>query len=72
MMCLVTIIGSENTVRCYLSVLDRFSPHIRGDTLASAVGSLSKLRADLFDIYDFWRLSIYAAVCARLLATHLD
>ena len=36
----------------------------------SAVGSLSKLRADLFDIYDFWRLSIYAAVCARLLATH--
>lgn len=36
----------------------------------SAVGSLSKLRADLFDIYDFWRLSIYAAVRARLLASH--
>ena len=35
----------------------------------SAVGSLSKLRADLFDIHDFWRLSIYAAVRARLLAT---
>ncbi|MCZ6664053.1 MAG: HDOD domain-containing protein [Gammaproteobacteria bacterium] len=36
----------------------------------SAIGSLSKLRADLFDIYDFWRLGIYCAVCSRLLAVH--
>ena len=33
MLRVVTIIGSENTMRCYLSVLDHFSPHIRGDTL---------------------------------------
>lgn len=34
----------------------------------SAVGSLSKLRADTFDIHTFWRMSIYAAVSARNLA----
>ena len=31
----------------------------------SAVGSLSNLRADLIDIYHFWRMSVYCAVCAR-------
>ncbi len=31
----------------------------------SAVGSLSHLRADTFDIHTFWRMSIYAAVSAR-------
>lgn len=34
----------------------------------SAVGSLSKLRGDLFDVYKFWKLSIYTAVTARRLA----
>ena len=34
----------------------------------SAVGSMSRLKNDLFDIYDFWRTSVYAAVCARHLA----
>ena len=46
MMCVVTLIGSENTVRCYLSVLDHFSPHIREDTLGSVLsraGSLTDL-----------------------------
>lgn len=36
----------------------------------SAVGSLSKLRAEVFDIYQFWKLSIYTAVSARRLADH--
>lgn len=31
----------------------------------SAVGSLSRLRGDLIDIVDFWRLSIYCAGTAR-------
>jgi HD-like signal output (HDOD) protein len=34
----------------------------------SAVGSLAKLRGDLFDLFDFWRLSIYCAGTARELA----
>ena len=34
----------------------------------SAVGSLSRLRSDLFDIFDFWRLSVYCAVCAKHLS----
>lgn len=34
----------------------------------SAVGSLACLRGDLFDIYQFWRTSIYCAVGARHLA----
>ena len=34
----------------------------------SAVGSLSNLRADLINIYDFWRMSVYCAVCARRFA----
>lgn len=34
----------------------------------SAVGSMSRLKTDLFDIYDFWRTSVYTAVCARHLA----
>ncbi|MGE0484244.1 MAG: HDOD domain-containing protein [Gammaproteobacteria bacterium] len=34
----------------------------------SAVGSLSRLRSDVFDIREFWRLSVYAAACARELA----
>jgi len=34
----------------------------------SAVGSLSRLRGDLFDIFEFWRLSVYCAGSARELA----
>lgn len=34
----------------------------------SAVGSLTRLRNDMFDIFDFWRMSVYTAVCARHLA----
>lgn len=34
----------------------------------SAVGSLTRLRTEMFDIFDFWRMSIYTAVCARHLA----
>lgn len=34
----------------------------------SAVGSMSRLKNDQFDLYDFWRTSVYAAVCARHLA----
>lgn len=34
----------------------------------SAVGSLSRLRGDLYDIQGFWRLSVYSAACARELA----
>lgn len=34
----------------------------------SAVGSLSKLRGDLFDIFEFWRLSMYCGGAARDLA----
>ena len=47
MMCVVTLIGSENTVRCYLSVLDHFSPHIREDTLGWVVRHHSSSRVDL-------------------------
>ena len=38
----------------------------------SAVGSLSRLECDALDIHDFWRLSIYAAVCARQIALRLE
>ena len=34
----------------------------------SAVGSLTRLKNDMFDIFDFWRMSVYTAVCARHLA----
>ncbi len=34
----------------------------------SAVGSLSNLRVGVIDIYNFWRMSIYCAVCARQFA----
>ena len=34
----------------------------------SAVGSLTRLKNEMFDIFDFWRMSVYTAVCARHLA----
>ncbi|MGR8919678.1 MAG: HDOD domain-containing protein [Gammaproteobacteria bacterium] len=37
----------------------------------SAIGSLSKLRGDLFDIFAFWRLSIYAAGSAKEVSMRL-
>lgn len=38
----------------------------------SAVGSLSHLRGDIFNIFDFWRLSIYCAGSARELAVRCE
>ena len=38
----------------------------------SAVGSLSKLRGDLIDIFEFWRLSVYAGGCAQEIAIRVN
>ncbi len=37
----------------------------------SAIGSLSHLRADLFDLFGFWRLSVYCGGTAREIALRL-
>ena len=38
----------------------------------SAIGSLSRLRGDLFNIFDFWRLSVYCGASAREVAVRMN